>query len=305
MPLRKRGTLIRIAAAFTIAPAIAGATASTASASGLFSFLFPTVTPAATKATPTPTPAPTPAPTPVATPTPTPVATPAPTTPVVTTAPAPDSTPKSADAVADVVADAVPAAAPIVDAVADKVVAPVVTSKATGCVEQPTTKAFSKYGDKADYSPAPGGTFESGTEGWTLGKGASIVSGNDSTGVTSGSRSLKLNAGAIATSPEFCVSEANPYFRYVGKATGFLSTYQALVLYRDAAGTLTQAQFQSSTDLQLLPGLWSPSQLSPLAIKIPLLSNGSHATATVQIVLASLTGGAQIDSVMVDPYRRG
>lgn len=195
-----------------------------------------------------------------------------------------------------------PAAAPVVNAVSSTVLAPV-DSTAPTCTEAPTTKAFLKYGDSADYSPAPNGTFESSTVGWKLGSGATIVTGNDTTGVTTGSKSLKLKQGAVATSPEFCVSEANPHFRFVAKPGFFLSTYQALVLYRDAAGKLTQAQFLSSSSTRLLPGIWGPSAISPLATKIPLLSGGT--TARVQIVLTSLSGGAQIDSVMVDPYRRG
>lgn len=195
-----------------------------------------------------------------------------------------------------------PASAPVVDAVASTVIAPVQAAAPT-CVDSATTAAFSKWGDTAQYSPAPDGTFEAGGAGWQLSKGASIVKGNETLGVTTGSKSLQLTSGATATSPQFCVSEQNPYFRFVVKGGFFFSTYQALVLYRDSAGTLTQAQFVSSTGSQLLPGIWAASSVSPLAVSIPLLSGGK--TATVQIVLASLTGGASFDSLMVDPYRRG
>ncbi len=196
-----------------------------------------------------------------------------------------------------------PAAAPIVNSVSTAVVKPVDSTPLTTCAEAPTVKAFAKWGDNADYSPAPNGTFESSTVGWKLSSGASIVKGNESLGVTSGAKALKIPVGGIATSPEFCVSEANPHFRFVAKTGFFFGTYQALVLYRDAKGTLTQAQFVSSSDTTLLPGIWGVSPISPLATKIPLLSGGK--TASVQIVLASLFGGATFDSVMVDPYRRG
>lgn len=163
--------------------------------------------------------------------------------------------------VTSTVSQAVPVAAPIVDTVASTVLAPV-DATAPKCVEAPTVKAFAKYGDNADYSPAPNGTFESSTVGWKLSKGASITSGNDTTGVTKGSKSLRLGSGATATSPEFCVSEANPHFRFVARPSFFMSTYQALVLYRDSAGTLTQAQFLSSSDTKLFPGIWAPSPIS-------------------------------------------
>jgi DNA-binding transcriptional regulator YdaS (Cro superfamily) len=249
MPLRKQGTLIKIASTATLAATLM-MVPSSASAGILSSTLAPTV-----------------------------------------------------NQVTTTVKQVAPASAPLVDAVSNVVVTPVAVTPPPTCTEAPTTKAFAKFGDQADYSPAPNGTFEDSTVGWKLGKGATIVKGNDTLGVTSGSKSLKLATGAIATSPEFCVSEANPYFRFVVKAGFFFSTYQALVLYRDSAGTLTQAQFVSSQNTQLFPGIWTPSGVSPLATKIPLVSGGK--TASVQIVMASLFGGASVDSVMVDPYRRG
>lgn len=215
----------------------------------------------------------------------------------------PAATLTTADVV-EAVEEQAPETEAILNAAGEEVVAPVADAAPESCVEQPTTKAFARFGDEAEYSPAPGGTFEQGNHGWELSKGASIIDGNDGAKVTAGTKSLKLGSGAVATSPEFCVSEANPYFRFVAKPSFFLSTFQALVIYRDAKGALTQAQFQSSSDIKLFPGIWAPSKISPLAIKIPLLMSGSR-TASVQIVIGSLFGGAQIDSVMVDPYRRG
>lgn len=170
------------------------------------------------------------------------------------------------------------------------------------CVELPVTKAFKKFGDTADYSPAPGGTFE-GASGWTLKNGATIVGGNENAGVASGTRSLSLGPKAYAISPEFCVSEQNPYFRFMKKTNFWYSTFSALVLYRDAQGTPTKAQFVASSNKDIFPGLWKPSTVNPLAVKIPLLSGGK--TASVQIMLQANLGITQIDSVMVDPYRRG
>ncbi|MDO9355532.1 MAG: hypothetical protein Q7T55_17655 [Solirubrobacteraceae bacterium] len=224
---------------------------------------------------------PTPTPKPVVTPTPTPkpVATPA---PVQVTAP---------------VATPAPAAA------------------TTGCTPLPTKQAFSKWGDTAEYYPAPGGSFETGTTtGWKLTTGAKIVSGNETLGVTSGSKALQLPVGATATSPEFCVDETQPSFRFASKVSSLDGGYAAIVLYRDTEGKIKQAQFTSSalgtyynkaTD-------WNPSAVSPLATKIPLLSGGGK-MATVQLMFVGTTKAygifvgakATIDSVMVDPYRRG
>lgn len=188
------------------------------------------------------------------------------------------------------------------------------------CVDPPSSPAFSVVGDSADYALAPGGDFERGAPGWALRGGAYIGGGNESLGVTHGQRSLVLPLGASATSPEFCVDQAHPHFRFVSRPTGALAGYAAIVVYRDAGGRVAQAQFTSSGSQSWEPGRWAASAPSPLATRIPL---GAGETASVQLKFVS-TGNelaygigywgrfalgtiatSQIDSVMVDPYRRG
>lgn len=201
--------------------------------------------------------------------------------------------------------------------------APVAASAA--CVPAPTTKAFAKVGDNADYSPAPDGSFEGGASGWTLTGGAKVVSGNESLGlltgsIVPGSKSLSMPVGSTATSPEFCVDESHPYFRFMAKATSAMAGYKAIVIYRDASGAVRSSQFTSSSEISWGDGSWVASKVSPLAANIPLASGQ---TASVQLRFEStgnrvavgiglwgrLTGGSvgatNIDSVLVDPYRRG
>lgn len=188
------------------------------------------------------------------------------------------------------------------------------------CPESPVSKAFAKFGDTADYSLAPGGDFEDGS-GWTLKGGAKFASGNETLGVAAGSRSLKLPLGAVAVSPEFCVDETNPHFRFVSKPDNAIAGYEAIVLYKNEGGAVKQAQFTSSSAQSWGSGKWAPSSASPLATKIPLLAGGK--TASVQLMFVSTgnriavgvglwgrfaagsIGTVSIDSVMVDPYRRG
>ncbi len=214
--------------------------------------------------------------------------------------------------------------ATVVSLAAVSAAAPAIASAA--CVQAPTTKAFTKVGDNADYSLAPGGNFEAGTPGWTLTGGAKVISGNESLGflkgsISPGSKSLALPVGATATSPEFCVDETNPYFRFMAKPDSSMSGYQAIVIYRNADGKITNAKFTSSADIKWGDGAWSASAISPLATKIPL--SAANPTASVQLMFVStgnavavgigfwgkFTGGdvgqTVIDSVMVDPYRRG
>lgn len=194
------------------------------------------------------------------------------------------------------------------------------TGGSAGCAPLPTTKAFAKLGDNADYVQAPGGDFESGSNRWTMRTGAYVGAGNESLGVTRGSRSMFLPLGSSVTSPEFCVDDSHPHFRFVSRPAGALAGYAAIVIYRNAAGKITEAQFTSSRSQSWSPNVWAASPLSPLATEIPL---GSGETATVQLKFIS-TGNTsapgikywggfalgtiattQLDSVMVDPYRRG
>ncbi len=128
---------------------------------------------------------------------------------------------------------------------------------------------------------APGGGFE-GTHGWKLTTGASIVSGNDNLGITSGSKSLQLAPGGTATSPAFCVDDSLPSFRFGARVSSLDGGYIAVVIYRNAQGTITNAQFTSSGDGDYWNGAsaWNPSAISPLASQIPL--NGG--TASVQLM---------------------
>ena len=280
----------------------------TASA-GLFTFLQPKVT-----ATPTPTP--------TRTPTPVPTVTAAGT--VTTTATATTSSTSATTS------SAVPSG--------------------TGCVALPTTKAFSGVdGDTADYSLAPGGGFENGTAGWTLANGAKIISGNEKLGVSGGSRALQIPLSGSATSPAFCVDETNPHFRFAYKVdNASLSGFIAYVIYRDAAGKITNVELVSSKALAIAPSVWQASPKSPLSTIIPLNSTtktasvqlkitalnptdfvldtseaiigqnaatdlvhtigsaGSGLAATISGAVSPITNiGITVDSVMVDPYRRG
>lgn len=185
------------------------------------------------------------------------------------------------------------------------------SSPATTCARTspPAWQAFAKFGDLADYWLAPGGDFESPMSGWSL-SNARVVRGNDSTGVLGGGRSLALGVGLIsgqstATSPPFCVSAAHPTFRYLLKADGAVGALSTFIRYRAADGSTREEQVRSRTATTLLPGQWKPSDLQPLATKIPM--NAVGGVAVVQLVfrtpISVVGAGYQIDNVLVDPYR--
>ena len=85
---------------------------------------------------------------------------------------------------------------------------------------RPTTKAFAAFGDNADYSLAPGGTFESGATGWSL-SGSSVGNGNETAKIhgSADAKSLAVSATGKAVSPSFCVGIQHPAFRFFARRT--------------------------------------------------------------------------------------
>lgn len=185
-------------------------------------------------------------------------------------------------------------------------------SDASGCVPQTDTiKAYAGLGDDADYVPAPGATFEQGQAGWTFskktwpwdeGKVARIVAGNDGNNILPGANALEVQKDGFALSPRFCVDESHPHFRFSFKVTGWASTFDVLIVYRDLAGNVEEAQFVSSRNVTLFPGQWQVSPASPLATQIPLVAGGN--AASVQLYAKVGNGTVQFDNFLVDPYRR-
>ncbi|MDO9353374.1 MAG: hypothetical protein Q7T55_06750 [Solirubrobacteraceae bacterium] len=179
--------------------------------------------------------------------------------------------------------------------------------------DPPTTQAFAKYRDLADYALAPGGDFETGAPGWVFAN-SKIVAGNETSGITPGKMSVLLgvsrNGGAASiTSPEFCLTQDHPTFRAVVKSVGssvYRSGFGSNIVYR----TTTELG-QSFLDLVAVQGAstsWRPTAINPLATEIPVAKFSSGVLVKVKFYLPAYNvkdGGAiQIDSLMIDPYRR-
>ncbi|MDO9398999.1 MAG: hypothetical protein Q7T71_20830 [Herbiconiux sp.] len=179
------------------------------------------------------------------------------------------------------------------------------------CPDQPTTKAFAKWGDDADYSLVPGGNFENGSSGWSF-TNAKIGTGNETAGVLGGLKSVAMgnnwfvSAPSVLTSPPICVSDAHPYFRYLLKANGPVGLMATFIKYENAAGNIVQQQVQSKVSTNLMPGKWKPSELNPLSINLDLAAGETTQVRLVFVTPGSVLGaGYNVDNVLVDPYRRG
>lgn len=215
-------------------------------------------------------------------------------------------------------------------AVAFALTAPGMASAATRDCDHPPRdawQAFAAFGDPADYWLAPGGDFERDSPEWSL-SGPSVGPGNETAGVLDGQASLRLGNPAqvgvdvglgsgldvdvdvpagvsTAVSPPFCVTAEHPTFRYLLKANGAVGALSTFVRYRAADGSTQEDEVWSRTETDLLPGQWKPSDLQPLATRLPMESVGG--VARVQLVFRSPVGvlapAYQVDNVLVDPYR--
>jgi hypothetical protein len=177
-------------------------------------------------------------------------------------------------------------------------------SIATSCSTPPVTQAFQPWYDPAQYTLAPGGTFEPSAAPWALSGGAGVTAGNESFYVNSAgdSRSLSLPAGGSATSPTMCVGIQNPDLRvFVLNSGSAESTLQVNVNYVDATGVA-----RSTSIAQLTGGSsWAPSVQVPLFVNNFTLVPGSQTPVSFTFTPLGSDGGTwKIDDAYVDPWGR-
>lgn len=184
------------------------------------------------------------------------------------------------------------------------------TTPVDACPEQPLAQSFASLGDLAEYTPAPGGDFETTVDRWSL-KHAAIIDGNETIGIMPGTKSLAVGGtGTTGTpevvSPPFCINETNPHFRFLVKSNAAYNDLYTSIRFRPRFNPSYLVELTSET-ASGAPGSWRASGMHPLATRIAesLIAKGG----TVQLVFrttasANSRGGVQIDNVLVDPYRR-
>jgi hypothetical protein len=167
------------------------------------------------------------------------------------------------------------------------------------CPSNPTSTAFAQFGDTAAYSLAPGGSFESGTAGWSLSR-AAVVAGNESYNIVPGTHSLAVNGYGTAASPWICISSEYPTFRVFARELG--GTTQPLTVSLRWVSVLG---LNAETVVASLPSssAWQPSPVMRLSKELPLWMPGS--TLQVRLVFAPSGGSSwAVDDVLIDPYSR-
>lgn len=166
----------------------------------------------------------------------------------------------------------------------------------------PVTQVFQQFGDLSAYAPAPGGTFESGTTGWTL-NGSSVQAGNESyfVNATTDSYSLLVPSTSQPVSPPICVDITTPTFRFFARqVSGAWSEMNINVLWTDASGVT-----HTTTAGGLSPSAsWAPTQVYDLGAMLPLWQPGSSLLVRLQFVPAVGGGAIAVDDIEVDPYSK-
>jgi hypothetical protein len=160
--------------------------------------------------------------------------------------------------------------------------------------EHAMSKPFSVLGDFNDYFMAPGGDFEVGEPAWSYKEDYGFGIGR--VDVFGGPRYLKLDGGAKATSPGFCVDTTYTHLRLFVDSTSNRADLRVEAVKPDgAAVALTVLDGEEYAD-------WSLTPFIPLAG--PLNLGPGDAIENVKLRFWSIGREIRVDAIAVDPYRR-
>jgi hypothetical protein len=163
------------------------------------------------------------------------------------------------------------------------------------------SQVFAQWADYANYFLAPNGGFENGSTGWSLGGGASVVSGNEPF-YASGGHALSLPSGSTATSPTTCIGAGDLFVRMFGADRGGADTglHVRVVWY----GLLNKVLGISDFNTYAPGSDWSPTdKLSSGggSIAISLLPIVGSTSARVQLTPIGAGSRWLIDDLYIDP----
>jgi hypothetical protein len=173
------------------------------------------------------------------------------------------------------------------------------------CGNQPESQLFAQWGDTSNYTPVPGGSFESGAVPWLLTGGATTTSGNETfyVGSRTNSRSLSLPSGSSATSLASCTDIYHPTLRLFVRNAGSGSSHLTVqALYPGLLGGVSTAKIGSLTGTSS----WEPSPKMTLLLSNLLATLSLNQTAIAfRFAPADSLGKWQVDDVYLDPFARG
>jgi hypothetical protein len=162
------------------------------------------------------------------------------------------------------------------------------------CADRSFATVFSPWHDKALYTLAGGGDFETQATGWTLAGPASLAVDSSPflLGAALGVSSLELPAGASAVSPPICVARGFRSFRFVARSVSAdQGVLRVQVLY-------SHGRVKSVGRVR--PGAeWAPTR--KLSLKQGLFQVHRRASTFVRLRFAASAGTVRLDDVYVDP----
>ncbi len=181
----------------------------------------------------------------------------------------------------------------------------VLVSSAPSCDGQSLSTPFTPWLDFAQYTPLPGGDFETGAAGWSLSGGAAIANGNESFYIAGANdhKSLSLPGGSSATSATICVGIEHPAVRFFAKRNSGgllgLSGLRVEVLYENNLGALQSLTIGTVT----ASGSWQPTLPMTVVANLLALLPGEHTPVAFRFT-PTLGGSWSVDDIQVDPYNR-
>jgi hypothetical protein len=174
-------------------------------------------------------------------------------------------------------------------------------ASAQSCADPETAPLLAPFKDSQLYFTAPGGDFERGAAGWELEGGAGIVDAPAGLGILGGSHALALPVGARATSPEFCVDERYPHFRFTQAQLGdSKAKLKVSVVYPGLTKNVRHAK-----DLDPKRETWSLTDRIDLQPRFGLKKGGWRLVALrFSVEKGETASDVQIDDILVDPRGR-
>ena len=186
------------------------------------------------------------------------------------------------------------AASPVLAATA---ATPMTDRTTAGCTAPTLTSALAAFGDWRSYFLAPGGDFEKSAHRWTLTGGATTSTGSSPLRLGAATKSLRLPAGATATSPAFCVDLHYPTFR-------FFSTQGKAPLSVDVIYPALGTKKPKATTVKGGATGWTLSKDVDLRPTIVTKDAGWRLVQLRYVADNALKGDWLVDDVLIDPRMR-
>ena len=173
-----------------------------------------------------------------------------------------------------------------------------VTAPATaGCTVPAMTASLAAFGDWRSYFLAPGGDFETAAHGWTLTGGATRSAGSGPLRLGAATKSLRLPAGATATSPVFCVDLNYPTFR-------FFSSKGSAPLNVDVIYPAIGAKKLKATTIKGGSPSWTLTKDVDLRPTVVTKDAGWRLVQLRYVAATGASGDWLVDDVLIDPRMR-